>query len=251
MPSDFELLSEDRWLDFWEHYEGLPHQQEAVLQLRKGILGAQAGLMATTAPWARAFTPKGAPPAAQKPPAGAQRRAITYFRQTDSRNPADRGGMCFSSSAAMFATYYRPGLFLPPNGDDDYLKLLRQHGASTTSVEDQVAQLRRLGIRAVFTNKGDWSLLERVTQRGDIAMVGWYHNGPVTRPKRDSGHWSVMGAATAKGVEMFDPNGEADLVAGGYLPNLNGAGLSYSRKNWGPRWEADGPGSGWAITLER
>jgi hypothetical protein len=247
MAPDFELLSEARWLDFWEHYEGLPHQKESVLRLRKGILGAQPGLLATTAGWAKDFTPA-VKPAATKPPAGVKQRAITYFRQTDSRNPADRGGMCFSSTAAMFATYYRPGLFLPPNGDDEYLKLLRQHGGDTTVMADQLAQLKRLGLNAKGTTEGDWALLERVCRAGGVAMAGWLHHGTPASPT-GGGHWSLVGGITDKAVQMWDPNGEADLVNGGYLANLDGAGLWYSRKNWGPRWMAEGAGSGWAITL--
>ena len=48
---------------------------------------------------------------------------------------------------------------------------------------------------------------------------------------------------------MHDPNGEADLVNGGYLPNLNGASQRYSRKNGGPRGLVDGPRSGWMIQV--
>jgi hypothetical protein len=45
-----------------------------------------------------------------------------------------------------------------------------------------------------------------------------------------------------------DPNGEADLVHGGYTANRNGAAQHYSWKNWLPRWQADGPGTGWHLT---
>ncbi len=77
--------------------------------------------------------------------------------------------------------------------------------------------------------------------------VGWLHKGPPAFP-RGGGHWSVVVGLTDTGVIMHDPNGEADLIRGGYLPSLNGAYLDYSWKNWGPRWEVEGSGSGWLLT---
>ena len=40
------------------------------------------------------------------------------------------------------------------------------------------------------------------------------------------------------------------MVAGGYVNHSNGAGIRYSRKNWLRRWEADGPGTGWALLVK-
>ena len=54
--------------------------------------------------------------------------------------------------------------------------------------------------------------------------------------------------ATGVTGDFFGPNGEADLVPGGYTSNTNGAGQHYSWKNWLPRWEADGPGTGWLLS---
>jgi hypothetical protein len=49
---------------------------------------------------------------------------------------------------------------------------------------------------------------------------------------------------------MNDPNGEADLVNGGYTRNRNGANLGYSAANWNPRWMVRGTG-GWMLTCKR
>ena len=46
-----------------------------------------------------------------------------------------------------------------------------------------------------------------------------------------------------------DPNGEANLVNGGYVNHTNGSGIVYSRKNWLRRWEADGANTGWAMLV--
>ena len=43
--------------------------------------------------------------------------------------------------------------------------------------------------------------------------------------------------------------GEANLVAGGYSDNLNGASMRYSYKNWNPRWIVEGEGSGWMMDI--
>jgi len=77
--------------------------------------------------------------------------------------------------------------------------------------------------------------------------VGWLHHGPASAPS-GGGHWSVVIGFTEAAAIHNDPNGEADLVHGGYTANTNGAGQHYSWKNWLPRWQADGPGTGWLLT---
>jgi hypothetical protein len=250
MPS-FDLLSEQRWLDYWEHFEGLPHQVEAVKQLRKGILGAQAGLLAADAAWAKTFTPEGtqAPPKPIQLPTAKPQRRVVYQPQTDSEIPGMADRMCFSSTMTMFANFYRPGILTGKNADDQYLRMLQAAGGKTKNAADHIAQLARLGIRAAYVQNGTWQLLIDETAKGNVVAVGWYHNGPASRPRRDHGHWSLVSAATATRAIHYDPYGDADLVNGGYLASKDGAGLSYSRKNWGPRWLADGPASGWAIVF--
>jgi hypothetical protein len=250
MPS-FDLLSEARWLDYWEHYQGLPHQKEAILALRKGILAAHAGLLAADGTFAKAFTPAGAPPPSrplQAPTAKPQRRVI-YQPQTDSQVPGMADRMCFSSTMTMFANFYRPGILTGKNADDQYLRLLMAAGKSTKDADAHIWQLGKLGIKAQFTMKATWQLLLDETAKGNVVATGWYHNGPASRPTRDHGHWSLVARASSTEAIHYDPYGDADLVNGGYLPSKDGAGLSYSRRNWGPRWLADGPASGWAIVF--
>ena len=192
------------------------------------------------------FTGSKAPTVKPKP-AGAPMRKITYFSQRDSKIPGASDRMCFASSAAMFATYFLPGLFTLPNGDDEYLKRLERRGGASSNWSDHVAFLRSLGIRCQSVTNGDWKLLEREIGAGRPVIVGWLHNGPASKPKRDHGHISLVGDIDATHVTMWDPEGEADLVNGGYTSNRNGGGVRYSRKNWGARWLADGPRSGWAL----
>jgi hypothetical protein len=49
---------------------------------------------------------------------------------------------------------------------------------------------------------------------------------------------------------IHDPYGEADLAAGGSTCTAIGGGkaVRYSHKNWGPRWQVDGPGTGFVTS---
>ncbi|MFY8148566.1 MAG: hypothetical protein ACOVNL_05020 [Prochlorococcaceae cyanobacterium] len=56
----------------------------------------------------------------------------------------------------------------------------------------------------------------------------------------------------ARQLLMHDPNGEADLVHGGYVSSAirSGEKQRYSDRNWCPRWMAEDPGSGWWLELQ-
>lgn len=247
-----DLLSENRWLNFWDHYQGLPHQKEAVKQLRKAMLAAHPGLLAADAGWTKTFTPDGIQPPAkpiQLPTAKPQRRVI-YQPQTDSQIPGMADRMCFSSTMTMFANFYRPGILTGKNADDQYLRLLMAAGGRSSDAAAHIQQLAKLGIKAQYIQNGTWQLLLDETAKGNVVAVGWYHNGHASRPKRDHGHWSLVASATPAHAIHYDPYGDADLIRGGYLHSKNGAALIYSRANWGPRWLADGPSSGWAIVFK-
>ena len=97
--------------------------------------------------------------------------------------------------------------------------------------------MRSLGLTPNFATDGDRAALEQQINLGR----------PVSAPS-GGGHWSVVIGFTDTVAIHNDPNGEADLVAGGYTANTNGAGQHYSWKNWQPRWEADGPGTGWLLS---
>jgi hypothetical protein len=108
--------------------------------------------------------------------------------------------------------------------------------------------LKELGLRATFEQEGTASDLEAEIRMGYPTPVGWLHRGPVNKPT-GSGHWSVVIGFTPTHFLHNDPNGDADLVNGGYISNKGGAGVAYSRKNWLPRWLVDGPDSGWYLKI--
>ena len=82
--------------------------------------------------------------------------------------------------------------------------------------------------------------------------VGWLHHGPVSAPS-GGGHWSlVIGWDPFHcQVLMHDPNGESDLVAGGYVNTAIGSGKAqrYSEQYRGKRWMVEGVGTGWWLDL--
>ena len=177
--------------------------------------------------------------------------AVPYFSQNDSAT-AEGPRMCFSSSCAMAAAFLRPGcLSGAGQADDRYLERVHRYGDSTDAGA-QVAALGSLGISARFRQDGDIEQLIQQLQRGIPSPVGWLHHGAVSAPRGD-GHWSlVIGWRPAAGqLLLHDPNGEADLLAGGYRSTALGSGeaVAYSERNWGRRWQVEGPGSGWWLEL--
>lgn len=174
------------------------------------------------------------------PPATSVRLKVPYEYQRD--NASGQGDReCFSSSCAMIARFYGKVA-----SDDAYNKVRAKFG-DTTSAQAQVKALQSLGLKAAFTQSGDVALLERELRAGRPIAVGWLHHGYVSAPA-GGGHWSVVVGMTPETFIHNDPYGEADMINGGYLSAKGGEGISYSRKNWIPRWRVDGTG-GWAITV--
>lgn len=176
---------------------------------------------------------------------------VPYFSQNDSTT-AQGPRMCFSSTCAMAAAHLRPGcLDGAGQADDRYLQRVWRHGDST-SASAQVAALAELGITARFRCDGRIEHLIAQLQRGIPIPVGWLHRGAVEAPQ-GGGHWSlVIGVDPQRQALLHhDPNGEADLLHGGYVSTAIGSGRAqvYSERHWGRRWMVEGPGSGWWLEL--
>ena len=150
---------------------------------------------------------------------------------------------CFSSSMAMIAMYY--GRI---DNDDDYNLVRSKYGDSTDAMAQESA-LRELGLNPTFITNGSRDTLTDEIDAGRPIGVGWLHHGPVSAPS-GGGHWSVVRGYDDYGFWMNDPNGDANLSAGGYLPSLDGENLHYSNKNWLPRWAYPGPWNGWAMLVK-
>ena len=150
---------------------------------------------------------------------------------------------CFSSSMAMIAMYWGK-----VQNDDEYNRIRSKYG-DTTDASAQLAALRSLGLNPSFVTNASLQTLKNEIDNAHPVGVGWLHHGTPSAPS-GGGHWSVVIGYDESGVIMNDPNGEADLVNGGYTSNLNGAGLHYSNKNWLPRWSPGGANDGWCMIVK-
>lgn len=170
-----------------------------------------------------------------------------YYCQTDS-NTSQGFRMCFSSTCAMAVKFLKPEALKGSNADDDFLATVNKHGDSTLAFA-QIAACREYGISARFGTSGDRDLLAREISKGFPVAVGVLHHGNAAAP-RGGGHW-MLAIGTADNYGTFhDPYGEMDVVNGGYVQiGRGGKCVSYTWKNWLPRWEVDGAGSGWLMTF--
>ena len=148
---------------------------------------------------------------------------------------------CFSSSCAMLAMHWNKV------ANDDAYNTIRAKYGDSTDAQAQLLALRSMGLKANFHTDGSPASLEAEIAAGRPVAVGWLHHGPVSGPS-GGGHWSVVIGYTAAAWIQNDPNGEANLAGGGYTANTKGAGVSYSRKNWNPRWMPGGTG-GWYLSV--
>jgi hypothetical protein len=167
---------------------------------------------------------------------------VPYEAQNDNKSGTGYRE-CFSSSCAMIAKFYGK-----VKSDDEY-NLIRAKFGDTTDSQSQLATLRSLGLQARFATNCAPGLLELELRAGRPVAVGWLHKGPAQSPS-GGGHWSVVIGFTAEHWILNDPNGEADLVNGGYVKNTGGAGIKYSKERFNRRWMPDGASTGWALLVK-
>ena len=156
--------------------------------------------------------------------------------------------MCFSSTCAMAIKYLRPDALKGSNADDDYLRTVLKYG-DTTEYTAHLKACKQYGVLATFSQKGTKDVLLDELNSGFPVATGVLHKGHVSAP-RGGGHWMLLiGDDENKGV-FHDPYGEMDNVNGGYVTiGKGGKEVRYSWKNWLPRWEVEGSGSGWYMTF--
>ena len=150
---------------------------------------------------------------------------------------------CFSSSCAMIAKFYGK-----VKSDDAYNAVRAKFG-DTTDSQAQLAALRSLGLQARFVTNAAPGLLDLELRANRPVAVGWLHQGPYNAPT-GGGHWSVVIGFDPGYWICNDPNGEADLINGGYVNHTKGAGVKYSRQRFDRRWMVDGAATGWAILVK-
>lgn len=181
-----------------------------------------------------------------KPPVPVNPLRVPYYSQRDS-GTAHGHRMCFSSSCAMLLETLKPGTLAGPNGDDLYLGRVFKYG-DTTDSQAQINALASFGIKAKFVTTGTFGLIEKQIKAGIPVPCGFLHKGPVGQPV-GGGHWLCAIGFDRSAIIVNDPYGDLDLLTGTYMSS-RGAKLRYARQHFGPRWMADGPGTGWAIVAE-
>jgi lysozyme family protein len=182
-------------------------------------------------------------------PSGEIKLNVTYYSQLDSQTEhAYR--MCFSSTCCMALNFLKPGSISGANADDTYLGTVLRYG-DTTEASAQIKALKNYGVNARFIQSLSFKDLDEQLSRGMPVAVGWMHKGPLSAPA--GGHWCLVVGRNSDGNRYYfmDPYGEADLINGDYTANRDGRYVSYSRQNWGRRWEVEGPGSGWGLIFEK
>ena len=167
---------------------------------------------------------------------------VTWQSQLDNKSQTGYRE-CFSSSMAMKAMYYGK-----VKNDDEYNDIRAKYG-DTTSAEAQLATLRHLGLFPRFVTDASIEDIKQEIDNNRPVGVGWLHQSHISHPS-GGGHWSVVVGYNSKGVIMCDPNGEADLVEGGYTSNKNGDKILYSYKNWETRWSFPGYSDGWCMIVK-
>ena len=224
-------------IPYFQHWKDLPHQRAAITQLWQAV---PESLKKTDSSWAETWRAAGKQ---EQPRQLSNPLQVPYFSQRDSET-RHALRMCFSSSCAMLLETLKPGTLAGPNGDDAYLGRVLRYG-DTTDSGAQTRALASYGIKATFTQKASWATVQQQIDKGIPVPLGFLHHGPASKPG-GGGHWLCAIGYTADALIVHDPFGEINLAAGGYLNNW-GAKLRYSRKNFGPRWMVEGPGTGWAI----
>lgn len=224
-------LSRTEFENFFHYYIGEQQQRDAVGVLYDGIRRDAPYLLSEDHHWVKLYR-------SDSTTNKFWIDKVPYFSQHD--NVSGTGYReCFSSSCAMVAAFYGK-----VKTDDQYNSIRSQFG-DTTDAHAQLRTLRSLGLQASFSTTATAAKLKEVIRDGMPVPVGWLHHGTANAP-RGGGHWSVLVGYDDSGWYHNDPNGEADLVNGGYVSYSNGAGMHYSDKNWMPRWNVNDMG-GWCL----
>lgn len=224
------LFDSAQFANFFRYFKNEDQQLGGIELLRQAL--ATTALLDDTAAWVKKYRER---------PAGIPNPlTVPYQAQNDNASGAGYRE-CFSSSCAMLAMFWKHV------ANDDAYNAVRARYGDSTSPEAQLRALRYLGLTADFHTDGQPSDLESEILQGRPVAVGWLHHG-TPQSASGGGHWSVITGFTPDHFFLNDPNGEADLVNGGYPSHQGGVGVAYSRRNWLPRWMPGGSG-GWYLTV--
>jgi len=180
---------------------------------------------------------------------------VPYYLQWDSAT-WQGGRMCFSSTCAMLLEFLIPEALKggAKQEDDEYLAKVNTRGDTTIGAV-QEATLKSFGLTSArFRTNLQWSDIDQQLSKGIPIPVGWLIRGNVNLPVGSGGpsggHWSLIVGKTTVGDYIFhDPNGECNLVSGGYTNYQGGKFVVYSKANFDKRWRVNGK-PGWGIMCD-
>lgn len=230
----------DDIIPFFDNWKGLPHQIAGARQFWEAV---PVSLKRRDASWYEIWKAAGKQ---EQPRTKTNPLQVRYFSQRDS-STEHALRMCFSSSCAMLLETLKPGTLVGPNGDDTYLGRVLRYG-DTTDAQAQIKALQSFGVTASLVQNASWKTIEAQIDKGIPVPIGILHHGPVGRPT-GGGHWICAIGYSDDAITVHDPFGDLDLVNGGYGVTW-GARLRYGKANLGPRWMAEGPGTGWAMITQ-
>lgn len=167
---------------------------------------------------------------------------VKYYSQRDNYRDANR--TCFSSTCAMWVNFYRPGVLLGDQGDDDYIKTVFEYG-DTTSAQTQLYALNAYGIKAEFRQDGSLDDLRALIDAGHPVPVGILHKGTKDAPS-GGGHWLLVTGYDNAGFICNDPWGELNHATGQYR-EIDGEGVHYSNELMSKRWTVSKFNDGWYL----
>ena len=133
--------------------------------------------------------------------------------------------------------------------DTDYLQVVTRLGGTTIGAS-QVRALAHFGVEAKFVTDMTRELCNALLRNGEVVGLGYLHKGPVTAPY-GFGHWCLAWDLLPgeKRIRVHDPAGDPDLVRGGFI-SREGCDLTFSWRNFGPRFLPYGESSGYALFLK-
>jgi uncharacterized protein YvpB len=221
-------------LPFFEFYRGTPHQLAAIAELQDSM---PAELLQEDAAWFQTWKASGI----------LQKLSVPYFHQLEHGPQGYR--MCFTTSAAMVAAYY--GVV---NSQQEYSEVREKFG-DTIYAKSHVNALKALGLNAEFRNDANDAVIEAEIASGRPVLTGWLHQGDMSRgeppmcDERGCGHWSVIVGFDQEFWYMHDPMGQVDIERGGHFTKYGGKNNKIPRASFRQRWQSEGPGTGWIITV--
>lgn len=226
------------FVNVFEFYQALPHQNVALSMLQDGVINDT--LAEFTTLW-RTSPPK---------PQHINIDVPWYFQRTNRT--------CFSASVAMMGSNNsqvfrdRFPTQSTENGYQRYVRELHQSWGDTTDPNSHIRLLTSLGLTPTFRTDMSLAQMMELTLRGTAVAFGFLHRGSMANPQ-GGGHWACCRGFTEDRnfIIVNDPFGSLN---DGYTGDINnGRNVRYSRAQMNNRFTVETPGQdsrhGWALYI--